>query len=300
MWDPFDVTAWGVYAAVVEAPASPARLPVTSPTAPVRPLVTSPTSPVRPLVTSPTSPIGWRLRDTEGLDVLIAGFPAGSWATNCYVIAPGPGQPCLIIDPGQDSIDGVHDILREHRLAPAAVLLTHGHIDHVWSVAPLSAEFDVPALIHADDRGRLADPAGTSFAAAREQLLAMTKNSLELTEPSDVQVLHDEQTLELAGMRLRVRHAPGHTEGSAVFELDELMFSGDVLFAGSIGRTDLPGGDHARMIESLRRVIVPAPDDLVVLPGHGPQTTIGQEKATNPYLVPLLADATVPRNAKGL
>jgi hydroxyacylglutathione hydrolase len=232
--------------------------------------------------------------------VLIAGFPAGSWGTNCYVLATGPGEPCLVIDPGQDSIDGVHDIIREHRLAPAAVLLTHGHIDHVWSVAPLSAEFGIPALIHEDDRYRLEDPAGSSILAARDQLLSMTKNSLELTEPDDVRILADEQVLELAGIPMTVRHAPGHTEGSVVFQLDEVMFSGDVLFAGSIGRTDLPGGDHERMVESLRRVIMPAPDDLVVLPGHGPQTTIAQERASNPFLRPLLAAGDVPRNPKGL
>ena len=234
--------------------------------------------------------------------MLIAGFPAGSWATNCYVVATGPGEPCLIIDPGQQSIDGVHEIIREHRLAPAAVLLTHGHIDHVWSVAPISAEFEIPAMIHADDRYRLVDPAGSSIMAAREQLLAMTKNSLELTEPSDVRLFAEEEAVDLAGLQFTVRHAPGHTEGSVVFELPEVMFSGDVLFAGSIGRTDLPGGDHQRMIESLRRVIVPARDDLVVLPGHGPQTTIGDEKRTNPYLAPLAGDpgADVPRNPKGL
>ncbi len=237
----------------------------------------------------------------KGRDVLIAGFPAGSWATNCYVLASGPGEPCLIIDPGQESVDGVHEIVREHRLAPAAVLLTHGHIDHVWSVAPLSSEFDVPALIHADDRYRLVDPAGTSLVAARETLLAMTKDSLELTEPSDVRVLEDEQVLDIVGLSITVRHAPGHTEGSVVFELDEVMFTGDVLFAGSIGRTDLPGGDHQRMIDSLRRVILPAPDGLVVLPGHGGQTTIGEERATNPYLRPLVDGLVgVPRNPKGL
>ena len=234
--------------------------------------------------------------------MLIAGFPAGSWATNCYVVATGPGEPCVIIEPGQESIDGVHEIIREHRLAPAAVLLTHGHIDHVWSVAPLSSEFDIPVLIHADDRYRLVDPAGSSIVAAREQLMAMTKNSLELTEPSDIRLIEDEQTLDLVGLSFTVRHAPGHTEGSSVFEVDDIMFSGDVLFAGSIGRTDLPGGDHERMIDSLRRVIVPAPDEMVVLPGHGAQTTIGAERAANPFLRPLLADggASVPRNPRGL
>lgn len=237
--------------------------------------------------------------------MLIAGFPAGSWGTNCYVIATGAGEPCLIIDPGQDSFDGVHEIVREHRLAPAAVLLTHGHIDHVWSVAPLSSQFGIPVFVHGDDRYRLVDPAGTSMAAARAQLLAMTKDSLELTEPSDVRLLSDEQSVELAGIPMVVRHAPGHTEGSSVFVLDEVMFSGDVLFAGSIGRTDLPGGDHDRMIDSLTRVILPAPDHLVVLPGHGPQTTIGQERASNPYLRPLAqrADsgaAPIPPSTRGL
>ena len=234
--------------------------------------------------------------------MLIAGFPAGSWATNCYVLASDPGAPCVIVDPGQDSIDGVHEIIRQHRLAPAAVLLTHGHIDHVWSVAPLSAEFEIPALIHVADRYRLADPAGSSIVAAREQLMSMTKNSLELTEPSDVRLLDDEQVIDLAGMTFNVRHAPGHTEGSAVFEIDDVMFSGDVLFAGSIGRTDLPGGSHDDMIESLRRVILPARDDLTVLPGHGPQTTIGAERSANPYLQPLIdSEVTrVPVNPKGL
>lgn len=232
--------------------------------------------------------------------MLIAGFPAGSWGTNCYVLATGPGEPCLIVDPGQESIDGVHDILREHRLMPAAVLLTHGHIDHVWSVAPLTTEFEVPALIHADDRYRLADPAGSSFSAAREQLLAMTRNSLELTEPSEVRVFTDDEDLSIAGISLRARHAPGHTEGSSVFELPEVMFSGDLLFAGSIGRTDLPGGNHDRMIESLRRVVLTADDEVTVLPGHGPQTTIGAEKAGNPFLRPLLAGSTPPANERGL
>ena len=234
--------------------------------------------------------------------MLVAGFPAGSWSTNCYVVAAGPGEPCIIVDPGQESIDGVHDLIREHRLAPAAVLLTHGHIDHIWSVAPISAEFDIPALIHSADRYRLADPAGTTMAASREQLLSMTKNSLELTEPSDVRLIEDDEVVDLVGLNFRVRHAPGHTEGSVVFEVDDVMLSGDVLFAGSIGRTDLPGGDHGRMLDSLRRVILKAPDEMTVLPGHGPQTTIAAERATNPYLLPLITGAAdgAPRRLTGL
>ena len=222
--------------------------------------------------------------------MLITGFPAGSWATNCYVVAAGPGEPCVIVDPGQDSIDRVLELVSEHSLAPAAVLLTHGHIDHVWSVAPLSSRFGIPAAIHADDRYRLVDPAGSSFSAAREQLLAMTKDALELTEPDEVTVLGDGDELDLVGLTWRVRHAPGHTEGSVVFDVRETggefdrMFSGDVLFAGSIGRTDLPGGDPVAMARSLQRVIAATPDHVAVLPGHGPATTIGQERAANPYL----------------
>jgi glyoxylase-like metal-dependent hydrolase (beta-lactamase superfamily II) len=243
-----------------------------------------------------------RLNATEGTDVLVAGFPTGSWSTNCFLVAAGPGEPCIIVDPGQESIDGVHDIIREHRLAPAAVLLTHGHIDHIWSVAPLSSEFGIPAMIHSADRHRLADPAGTTLLASREQLLSMTKNSLELTEPQDVRVVEDDDVLELVGMRFRVRHAPGHTEGSVVFEIEDVMLSGDVLFAGAIGRTDLPGGDHAAMLDSLRRVILSAPDDTTVLPGHGPQTTIATERATNPYLTALIADSgeALPQRRTGL
>ena len=222
--------------------------------------------------------------------MFITGFPAGSWSTNCYVVAVGPGEPCLVVDPGQDSIDRVHDVVRENKLTPAAVLLTHGHIDHVWSVAPVSRDFEVPAFIHPADRYRLVDPAGSTMVAAREQLLAMTKDSLELTEPSDVRLLPDEGAeVDIAGIRVGVRHAPGHTEGSVVFQVPreieaDVLLSGDVLFQGSIGRTDLPGGDFGAMEASLRDVIWPMADEVVVLPGHGPQTTIGAERMSNPYL----------------
>lgn len=232
--------------------------------------------------------------------MLVAGFPAGSWATNCYVLATGPGEPCLIVDPGQESMAGVMDLVAEHRLAPAAVLLTHGHIDHVWSVAPVSAQFAIPAVIHADDRYRLADPAGSSMAAGRETLLAMTRNELELTEPQDVQIVTDDDVLDIAGLSLRVRHTPGHTEGSVVFELSDTMVAGDVLFAGSIGRTDLPGGSHEQMLQSLSRVILTASDEMRVLPGHGPETTIGRERATNPFLRALVQEQSVPARKTGL
>ncbi len=230
--------------------------------------------------------------------MLIEGFPAGSWATNCYVLATGAGEPALIIDPGQDSIDAVHEILEKFRLRPAAVLLTHGHIDHIWSVAPLGKEFGIPALIHVEDRYRLADPAGSSFAASRDQLLSMTKGSLELTEPEDIEVIDSNKTLNLVGLDLDFIHAPGHTEGSMVIrhrggsqggsssqsDSPDVLFAGDVIFQGSIGRTDLPGGDPRAMARTLESVILPMADSTVVFPGHGAQTTIGSERLSNPFL----------------
>jgi glyoxylase-like metal-dependent hydrolase (beta-lactamase superfamily II) len=128
----------------------------------------------------------------------------------------------------------------------------------------------------------------------------MTKNALELTEPGEVREVVDGEVLDIAGIPVTVRHAPGHTEGSSVFLTADVMFSGDLLFAGSIGRTDLPGGDHARMTDSLRRVVLTTDDDCVVLPGHGPQTTIGAEKATNPFLTPLQSGQQPPANNRGL
>ena len=186
--------------------------------------------------------------------MLIAGFPAGPWGTNCYVAATGPGSECVVVDPGKDAAEGVAQVVREHRLKPVAVLVTHGHIDHMWCVAPVAGSYDATAWIHPDDRHLLANP--------------------------------------MAGMSFLIDHTPGHTEGSVTFrtpypdhaDVSDVMFSGDLLFAGSIGRTDLPGGDHATMLQSLTTKVLPLADDIVVFPGHGDQTTIGRERATNPFL----------------
>ncbi|GAA0930590.1 MBL fold metallo-hydrolase [Kribbella koreensis] len=221
--------------------------------------------------------------------MLIAGFPAGSWGTNCYVVATGQGAECIVIDPGQDATSGVEQVVRENKLKPVAVLLTHGHIDHMFSVLPVCGTYDSTAWIHADDRHLLADPmAGISQETARMLL----GGNHTFAEPDDVQELKDGQQLELAGLQFTVDHTPGHTRGSVTFttpylgpeDVPAVLFSGDVLFAGSIGRTDLPGGDHPAMLHTLATKILPMRDEIVVLPGHGGQTTIGREKATNPYL----------------
>lgn len=224
--------------------------------------------------------------------MLVAGFPAGSLAANCYVVAPGPGEECVVIDTGQDCSAGVDEIVAEHRLRPVAVLLTHGHFDHTLSVVPVCGARGIPAYIHPDDREMLADPGKGLDLMFKQQLLG----GIEPGEPDDVRPLADGATVELAGLALTVRHAPGHTGGSVTFglpataETPDIVFTGDLLFAGSIGRTDLPGGDHAAILRSLAGVCLPLPDETVVLPGHGDQTTIGRERATNPFLAGLTGD----------
>jgi glyoxylase-like metal-dependent hydrolase (beta-lactamase superfamily II) len=224
--------------------------------------------------------------------VLIAGFPAGAFAANCYLVAPAAGAECLIIDPGQDAEAGIEEIVERYRLRPAAVLLTHGHIDHVWSVAPVCGARDIPAYIHPADRALLTDPAkGLPMQPGQQFLRGMT-----FSEPADVVELTGGMTLDLAGVQLVADHAPGHTPGSLTFRLPGgedpgTLFSGDLLFAGSIGRSDLPGGDYATILDSLARVCLPLPDETVVLSGHGPQTTIGAERTANPWLAGLAPGA---------
>ena len=145
--------------------------------------------------------------------MLIAGFPAGSFATNCYVVAPGPGEECVIIDPGQDAEPGVTELLAEYRLRPVAVLATHGHVDHIWSVAPVCGAHGIPAYIHPADRALLSDPAKGFPLQVGQQLF----RGLTFTEPDDVIALADGMTLRLAGVELVVDHAPGHTPGSVTF-----------------------------------------------------------------------------------
>ncbi|GAA0809530.1 MBL fold metallo-hydrolase [Spirilliplanes yamanashiensis] len=220
--------------------------------------------------------------------MLVTAVPADAFGTNCYVVATGPGEQCVVVDPGIGVADRLEEVFAEHRLHPAAVLLTHGHVDHTFSVAPVCGARGIPAYIHPADADLLADPArpfGTT-------LDALFGGRLRYTEPDDVAELTDGEALVLAGLEITVDHAPGHTGGSVMFRLpaagspweaEQLCLSGDVLFAGSIGRTDL-GGDDAAMQATLRDKVLPLADDTVVLPGHGPETTIGRERAANPFL----------------
>ncbi len=233
--------------------------------------------------------------------MFIAGFPAGPWGTNCYVAATGPGAECVVVDPGKDAAQGVDEVVREHKLKPVAVLVSHGHIDHMWCVAPVAGTYDATAYVHPADRHLLSNPlAGMS----QETAGLLLGGTYEFAEPDEVTELDDGAVIELAGLHFVIDHAPGHTPGSITFRtpygqdgVSEVMFSGDLLFAGSIGRTDLPGGDHAEMMRSLADKVLPLPDDIVVLPGHGEQTSIGRERATNPFLQGLQPQSRPPAAA---
>jgi hydroxyacylglutathione hydrolase len=228
--------------------------------------------------------------------VLVEGFPAGAWSTNCWVVAPAAGEECVIVDPGHDAVAALDETLARHRLKPVAVLLTHGHIDHVWSVVPVCGARDVAAWIHPADRHLLTDP-GAGIGVPGTPVLGR----LDWAEPADLRLLDDGAVLDLAGLQLRVALAPGHTPGSVTFSCGDQFFSGDLLFRDSIGRMDLPGGSEPDMAESLRRVVLPLTDETVVRPGHMTTTTIGRERQHNPYLALAARGATsFSAGARGL
>ena len=208
----------------------------------------------------------------------IAGFAAGPFQTNCYVVAHG--DRAFVIDPGLGAHEAVSQMAQEQGLTVEAVVLTHGHIDHIRD----AAAFGVETFIHPADAFMLLRGEGVSE-QARQLYDASAMPPID--NPTHID---DGQTLTVAGVELRVVHAPGHSPGCVMLVADDVVFSGDVLFRGSIGRTDLPDSDPEQMRESLRGPVWDLSDELQVLPGHGPATTVAQERATNPYLRQANAD----------
>ncbi len=213
--------------------------------------------------------------------MLITSFAAPAFATNCWIIAPGEGHECIVIDPGMPDVSfEILKICQEHRLKPIATLVTHGHLDHTFSVFPVCDGYGIPAYIHTEDRVLLKHPE-----KALSQVFAQSLEGMAFSEPADVRELRNGDILDLAGMKISAVHAPGHTRGSIMYSIsDEVLISGDVLFAGSIGRTDQPTGSPKDMENTLKKKILPLPDEMRVLPGHGEETTIGRERRINPYL----------------
>ncbi|QJW38447.1 MBL fold metallo-hydrolase [Cellulosimicrobium protaetiae] len=232
------------------------------------------------------------------------------FGTNCTVVS-APGGDCVVVDAGAGVADAVVAHVRSAGLVPRAVLATHGHVDHTWDAAELADRFDVPVVLHAADAYRLADPFGSlehgrTAAVAGERgthralvsgplgaaLAAAGARPQDYREPARVETFDvpagEERTLRWGALGLRAVGAPGHTEGSTLYLVGEpgagVVLSGDVLFAGSVGRTDLPGGDGATMARTLRDVVGRLDPEWDVLPGHGPATTVARELATNPFL----------------
>ena len=208
-------------------------------------------------------------------------------ACNSYVLAERAGADAIVVDPGQRAMGPLRRILDENRLTPAAVLLTHGHIDHIWSAQKVADTYGCPAYIHPEDRFMLSDPI-KGFGPRLGQiafgaLFREPRQVVELDRDGDKVDIGDTSSITVT-----VDHTPGHTRGSVVFRVEgdgsDIVFTGDTLFRQSVGRTDLPGGSGRDLLGSIVTKLMVLDDDTVVLPGHGEKSTIGFERRANPFL----------------
>ena len=215
--------------------------------------------------------------------MLIDSVPLWFTQTNCYVVAPEASGPCVVIDAPPDP-RGVAELCARHDLAPVALVVTHGHVDHIGGAGAVEEQLGVATYVHPDDDFLSLNPVRQIIALMGEVLPG------EYRPPASRRPLSDGDVLALAGLEMTVLHTPGHTPGHCCFHLVEegVLFSGDQLFRDSIGRTDLPGGDFDTLMESMRGKILSLPRDTAVYPGHGETTTLGRERLHNPFLTSLL------------
>jgi len=205
--------------------------------------------------------------------VKVVSIPNGRFVENCYLVIDEAGAECAIIDPGEEAGLIAHKVAAAD-VKPVAIWLTHAHIDHVLGVPRLKTDTGAPVYLHPGDR--------MLYDHVAEQATAFGMRAGPLPAP-DRALAHGD-VLRVGTLQFRVRHAPGHSPGSVVFEGQGVAFAGDVLFQGSIGRTDLPGGDFETLIRSIERELLTLPDSTIVYSGHGPETTVGRERRANPFL----------------
>jgi hydroxyacylglutathione hydrolase len=204
----------------------------------------------------------------------IVAIPNGMFAENCYLVLDEQARECAIVDPGEEAGLILHKV-KETGARPAGIWLTHAHVDHVVGVPRIVAETGAPVWLHPADRAL--------YDAVPEQA-AWFGLAIPAPLPAPDHELAHGDRLKVGSVSFEVRYAPGHSPGSVCFVGPGLAITGDVLFAGSIGRTDLPGGDFETLIASIERELLPLSDDTIVYSGHGPETTIGRERRTNPFL----------------
>ncbi len=202
-------------------------------------------------------------------------FPVGPLQCNCSVIGDETTHEGMVIDPGDD-IEDVLAIIHKHNLRVKQIVITHAHIDHIGGAMKLKAATGAPILLNQNDQALL-------------KIMDVQAGWIGVAPPGVIQVdqnLADADTLATGTLKASVMHTPGHTEGSIClyFPAEQKLIAGDTLFAGSIGRTDLPGGSFPKIIASLHEKVLTLPDETVVVPGHGPLTTIGNERESNPFL----------------
>lgn len=203
----------------------------------------------------------------------IVQIPNGVFVENTYLVIDERAAACAIVDPGEEAGLILHKV-EQSGARPVAIWLTHAHVDHVLGVPRLRAATGAPVLLHPDDR--------PLYDRVPQQAAAFGLRADPLPPP-DGAWAHAEE-LRVGGLRFAVRHTPGHSPGSVSLVGEGVVFAGDVLFQGSIGRTDLPGGDYQTLIDSIERELLVLPDSTIVYSGHGPQTTIGAERRANPFL----------------
>lgn len=208
-----------------------------------------------------------------GMNMIVDTIEVSPFQVNCYLVWNDEDKNGVIIDPG-DEDELILEHIEKNEIIPKAILLTHGHADHIGAVKPLKKKLDIPLYIGIGDETMLASPSANVSAFF----------GYEITCPPADHVLKDGDVISFGSLKISVFSTPGHSPGGICFFIENSLFCGDTLFNGSIGRTDLPGGNYQQLIDSIEKSILSLPDDIICYPGHGPKTTVGEERRSNPFL----------------